>query len=76
MAETHPPEKCGLNKSADWWSAGQAAGQQIYGAATERARLKAIPPPRRRHPASVIFCQSDPSTGQAHVIDSGTGFHY
>jgi ubiquinone/menaquinone biosynthesis C-methylase UbiE len=32
---TIPPEKWGLKESADWWSAGQAARQQIYGAATE-----------------------------------------
>lgn len=28
-------EKWGLKESADWWSAGQAARQQIYGAVTE-----------------------------------------
>src|SRR5215469_17212932 len=32
---TISPEKWGLTESADWWSAGQAARQQIYGAATE-----------------------------------------
>ena len=35
MANTLPSEKWGLKESADWWSAGQAARQQIYGAATE-----------------------------------------
>jgi ubiquinone/menaquinone biosynthesis C-methylase UbiE len=35
MANTLPPEKWGLTESADWWSAGQARRQQIYGAATE-----------------------------------------
>ena len=35
MADTLTPEKWGLKESADWWSAGQAARQQIYGAATE-----------------------------------------
>ena len=35
MADTRTPEKWGLKESADWWSAGQAARQQIYGAATE-----------------------------------------
>jgi len=35
MANTLPTEKWGLKESADWWSAGQAARQQIYGAATE-----------------------------------------
>ena len=35
MANTRPPEKWGLTESADWWSAGQARRQQIYGAATE-----------------------------------------
>ena len=35
MANTLPPEKWGLKESADWWSAGQARRQQIYGAATE-----------------------------------------
>ena len=35
MADTLTPEKCGRKESADWWSAGQAARQQIYGAATE-----------------------------------------
>ncbi len=32
---TLPREKWGLTESADWWSAGQARRQQIYGAATE-----------------------------------------
>ena len=32
---TFTPEKWGRKESADWWSAGQAARQQIYGAATE-----------------------------------------
>ena len=32
---TISPEKWGLKESADWWSAGQAARQQIYGAVTE-----------------------------------------
>jgi ubiquinone/menaquinone biosynthesis C-methylase UbiE len=35
MANTLPPEKWGLTEGADWWSAGQARRQQIYGAATE-----------------------------------------
>jgi ubiquinone/menaquinone biosynthesis C-methylase UbiE len=35
MANTLPPEKWGLTESADWWSAGQARRQQIYGAPTE-----------------------------------------
>ena len=35
MAETLTPEKWGNKESADWWSAGRAARQQIYGAATE-----------------------------------------
>ena len=35
MAITFPTEKWGLTGSADWWSAGQARRQQIYGAATE-----------------------------------------
>ena len=35
MTNTLPPEKWGLKESADWWSAGQARRQQIYGAATE-----------------------------------------
>lgn len=35
MAETLTPEKWGRKESADWWSAGQAARQQLYGAATE-----------------------------------------
>ena len=35
MAHTRTPEKWGRKESADWWSAGQAARQQIYGAATE-----------------------------------------
>ena len=35
MAATLTPEKWGRKESADWWSAGQAARQQIYGAATE-----------------------------------------
>jgi len=35
MANTLSTEKWGLKESADWWSAGQAARQQIYGAATE-----------------------------------------
>jgi ubiquinone/menaquinone biosynthesis C-methylase UbiE len=35
MAETLTPEKWGRKESADWWSSGQAARQQIYGAATE-----------------------------------------
>jgi len=35
MADTLTPEKWRLKESADWWSAGQAARQQIYGAATE-----------------------------------------
>jgi ubiquinone/menaquinone biosynthesis C-methylase UbiE len=35
MANTLPTEKWGLKESADWWSAGQATRQQIYGAATE-----------------------------------------
>lgn len=34
MADTLTPEKWGRKESADW-SAGQAARQQIYGAATE-----------------------------------------
>jgi SAM-dependent methyltransferase len=33
--DTLTPEKWGNKESADWWSAGQAARQQIYGAATE-----------------------------------------
>src|SRR5262245_42744229 len=35
MADTLTPEKWGRKESADWWSAGQAVRQQIYGAATE-----------------------------------------
>ena len=35
MADTLTPEKWGRKESADWWSAGQAARQQIYGGATE-----------------------------------------
>ena len=35
MATTLPPEKWALKESADWWSAGQAARQRLYGAATE-----------------------------------------
>jgi SAM-dependent methyltransferase len=35
MADTLTPERWALKESADWWSAGQAARQQIYGAATE-----------------------------------------
>ena len=35
MADTLTPEKWGNKESADWWSAGQAARQQLYGAATE-----------------------------------------
>src|SRR4029434_4924101 len=35
MADTLTPEKWGRKDSADWWSAGQAARQQNYGAATE-----------------------------------------
>jgi SAM-dependent methyltransferase len=35
MADTLTPEKWGHKESADWWSGGQAARQQIYGAATE-----------------------------------------
>jgi ubiquinone/menaquinone biosynthesis C-methylase UbiE len=35
MADTLTPEKWGLKESADWWSTGQAARQQIYGVATE-----------------------------------------
>ncbi|MGH7794416.1 MAG: class I SAM-dependent methyltransferase [Candidatus Binatia bacterium] len=35
MADTLTPEKWGRKESADWWSAGQAARQQRYGAATE-----------------------------------------
>ena len=35
MADTLTPEKWGNKESADWWSAGEAARQQLYGAATE-----------------------------------------
>ncbi|MGB7950762.1 MAG: methyltransferase domain-containing protein [Candidatus Binatia bacterium] len=35
MANTIPTDKWGFKESADWWSAGQAARQQLYGAATE-----------------------------------------
>ena len=35
MADTLTPEKWGRNESADWWSAGQSARQQNYGAATD-----------------------------------------
>ena len=35
MADTLTPEKWGRKESANWWSAGQAARQQNYGAATE-----------------------------------------
>ena len=35
MADTLTPEKWGNKESADWWSAGQARRQQMYGAATE-----------------------------------------
>src|SRR5215510_1726708 len=35
MADTLTAEKWGNKESADWWSAGQARRQQIYGAATE-----------------------------------------
>ena len=35
MTNTLPTEKWGRKESADWWSAGQAARQQRYGAATE-----------------------------------------
>jgi len=31
---TIPQEKWGLRETADWWSAGQASRQQIYGTAT------------------------------------------
>jgi hypothetical protein len=35
MTNTLPTKKWGLTGSADWWSAGQAARRQIYGAATK-----------------------------------------
>ena len=35
MTNTLPTEKWGLTESADWWSAGQASRQQIYGVAIE-----------------------------------------
>jgi ubiquinone/menaquinone biosynthesis C-methylase UbiE len=35
MTNTLPTEKWGLTESADWWSTGQAARQQVYGTATE-----------------------------------------
>ncbi len=35
MPETLTPEKWGRKESADWWSAGRAARQQIYGTATK-----------------------------------------
>jgi ubiquinone/menaquinone biosynthesis C-methylase UbiE len=35
MTNTLPTEKWGLTESADWWSAGQAARQQVYGTATK-----------------------------------------
>jgi ubiquinone/menaquinone biosynthesis C-methylase UbiE len=35
MADTLTPEKWGRKESADWWSSGRAAREQIYGAATE-----------------------------------------
>lgn len=35
MADTLTPEKWGRKESAEWWRAGQAARQQLYGAATE-----------------------------------------
>ncbi|MGB7946384.1 MAG: hypothetical protein WCH75_01755 [Candidatus Binatia bacterium] len=35
MADTLTPEKWGLKESAEWWRAGQAARQQLCGAATE-----------------------------------------
>ena len=35
MTITFPTEKWGHAESADWWSAGQARRQQVYGAATE-----------------------------------------
>jgi len=35
MADTLTPEKWGRKESADWWSAGQARRQEMYGAATE-----------------------------------------
>ena len=35
MADTLTPEKWGRKESADWWNAGQAVRQQLYGAATE-----------------------------------------
>jgi hypothetical protein len=35
MATTLSPEKWGLKESADYWSAGQAMRQQIYGAAVD-----------------------------------------
>jgi hypothetical protein len=35
MADTLTPKRWGRKESADWWSAGQAARQQNYGAATE-----------------------------------------
>ena len=48
MANTLPPEKWGLTESADWWSAGQARRQQIYGAATEMLLEVAIAQPGSR----------------------------
>ena len=35
MTNTLTSEKWGRKESADWWSSGQAARQQLYGAATE-----------------------------------------
>ena len=35
MVDTLSAERWGRKESADWWSSGQAARQQLYGAATE-----------------------------------------
>lgn len=48
MANTLTPEKWGRKESADWWSAGQARRQQIYGAVTEMMLdLAAVQPSSR-----------------------------
>jgi len=59
MGETLTPEKWGRKESAAWWSAGQAARQQLYGAATEfsfKAVLRRLTLSRRSFNHDALGC--------------------
>jgi ubiquinone/menaquinone biosynthesis C-methylase UbiE len=77
MTNTLPTVKWGLTESADWWSAGQASRQQIYGVATEMMlELTSIQPGSRvldvaagTGDSSLMAARRVGPTGQVLAVD-------